>query len=141
MSVDAETNAALAEAAARPRDTGRRRRDRTAVLLARDQRHQDAGRDRVLSPDLVPFLASKAPHGRFDINPETRRRVLEAAAEPGYVANQSGRSRRQGATRTVGFMIESAQAAPTDSDNVFMAVFDGVQTVFRRRQPRPVVLP
>jgi DNA-binding LacI/PurR family transcriptional regulator len=91
--------------------------------------------------DISISSVSKALNGRFDINPETRKRVLEAAAELGYVANQSGRSLRQGATRTVGFMIESAQAAPTDSDNFFMAVFDGVQTVFRRHHLDLIVLP
>jgi DNA-binding LacI/PurR family transcriptional regulator len=84
---------------------------------------------------------SKAMNGRFDINAETRKRVLEAAAELGYVANQSGRALRQGTTRTIGFMIESNQAAPTDSDNFFMAVFDGVQTIFRRHHMDLIVLP
>src|SRR3954470_10979878 len=84
---------------------------------------------------------SKALNGRFDINADTRKRVLDAAAELGYVANQSGRALRQGTTRTVGFMIESNQASPTDSDNFFMAVFDGVQTVFRRYHLDLIVLP
>lgn len=84
---------------------------------------------------------SKALNGRFDINAETRKRVLDAAAELGYVANQSGRALRQGTTRTVGFMIESNQASPTDSDNFFMAVFDGVQTVVRGHHLDLIVLP
>jgi DNA-binding LacI/PurR family transcriptional regulator len=91
--------------------------------------------------DLSVSTVSKALNGRFDTNAETRKRVLEAAAELGYVANQSGRALRQGATRTVGFMIESNQAAPTDSDNFFMAVFDGVQTVVRRHHLDLIVLP
>ncbi len=84
---------------------------------------------------------SKALNGRFDINADTRKRVLEAAAELGYVANQSGRALRQGSTRTIGFMIESNVASPTDSDNFFMAVFDGVQTVVRRHHLDLIVLP
>lgn len=91
--------------------------------------------------DISVSTVSKALNGRFDINADTRKRVLEAAAEFGYVANQSGRALRQGATRTVGFMIESGQASPTDSDNFFMAVFDGVQTVFRRHHLDLIVLP
>lgn len=91
--------------------------------------------------DISIGTVSKALNGRFDINADTRKRVLDAAAELGYVANQSGRALRQGATRTVGFMIESNQAAPTDSDNFFMAVFDGVQTVFRRHHLDLIVLP
>jgi DNA-binding LacI/PurR family transcriptional regulator len=84
---------------------------------------------------------SKALNGRWDINAETRQRILDAAAELGYVANQSGRALRQGSTSTVGFMIESNQAAPTDADNFFMTVFDGVQTVFRRHHLDLIVLP
>jgi DNA-binding LacI/PurR family transcriptional regulator len=91
--------------------------------------------------DISIGTVSKALNGRFDINAETRERVLKAAAELGYVPNQSGRALRQGATRTVGFMIESNQASPTDSDNFFMAVFDGVQTVFRRHHLDLIVLP
>lgn len=91
--------------------------------------------------DLSIGTVSKALNGRSDINPETRKRVLAAAAELGYVANQSGRSLRLGTTRTVGFMIESNQAAPTDSDNFFMAVFDGVQSVVRQHHLDLIVLP
>ncbi|MEO6012542.1 MAG: substrate-binding domain-containing protein [Devosia sp.] len=91
--------------------------------------------------DISIGTVSKALNNRFDINPETRKRVLQAAAELGYVANQSGRSLRQGTTRTVGFVIESNQASPTDSDNFFMAVFDGVQSVLRGHHLDLVVLP
>lgn len=91
--------------------------------------------------DISIGTVSKALNNRFDINPETRKRVLQAAAELGYVANQSGRSLRQGTTQTVGFMIESNQASPTDSDNFFMAVFDGVQSALRVHHLDLVVLP
>jgi DNA-binding LacI/PurR family transcriptional regulator len=91
--------------------------------------------------DISIGTVSKALNNRSDINPETRKRVLQAAADLGYVANQSGRSLRQGTTQTVGFMIESNQAAPTDSDNFFMAVFDGVQSIFRRHHLDLIVLP
>jgi DNA-binding LacI/PurR family transcriptional regulator len=91
--------------------------------------------------DLSIGTVSKALNGRSDINVDTKNRVLKAATELGYVANQSGRSLRQGATQTVGFMIESNQASPTDSDNFFMAVFDGVQTVCRRHHLDLIVLP
>jgi DNA-binding LacI/PurR family transcriptional regulator len=91
--------------------------------------------------DISIGTVSKALNNRFDINPETRKRVLQAAAELGYVANQSGRSLRQGTTQTVGFMIESNQASPTDSDNFFMAVFDGVQSILRGNHLDLVVLP
>jgi DNA-binding LacI/PurR family transcriptional regulator len=84
---------------------------------------------------------SKALNGKPDINPETRKRVLEAAVALGYVANQSGRSLRQGSTQTIGFMIESSRDGATDSDNFFMAVFDGVQLALARHNLDLVVLP
>lgn len=84
---------------------------------------------------------SKALNGRPDINEKTRQRVLEAAQEFGYVANQSGRSLRRGATQTAGFMIESNLESPTDSDNFFMAVFEGVQIALAKHRLDLIVLP
>lgn len=84
---------------------------------------------------------SRALNGRPDVNEETRRRVLEAAAELGYVANQSGRSLRQGTTRAVGFMIESGADTAGNGDNFFLGVFDGVQYVLARHHLDLVVLP
>ena len=57
--------------------------------------------------DISIGTVSRALNGRPDVNDETRKRVLEAAAEFGYVANQSGRNLRQGNTNAIGFMIES----------------------------------
>jgi len=84
---------------------------------------------------------SRALNGRPDVNEETRRRVLEAAAELGYVPNQSGRSLRQGTTNAIGFMIESGADTAGNSDNFFLGVFDGVQTVLSRHHLDLVVLP
>jgi DNA-binding LacI/PurR family transcriptional regulator len=64
-----------------------------------------------------------------------------AAAELGYVANQSGRSLREGTTRAVGFMIESGSDTAGNSDNFFLSVFDGVQSVLARHHLDLVVLP
>lgn len=91
--------------------------------------------------DISIGTVSKALNNRPDINAQTRERVLEAAVSLGYVANQSGRSLRQGATQTIGFMIESNQDSGTDSDNFFMAVFDGVQLVLARHKLDLIVLP
>jgi DNA-binding LacI/PurR family transcriptional regulator len=91
--------------------------------------------------DISIGTVSKALNGRPDINAETRKRVLEAAVALGYVANQSGRSLRQGTTQTIGFMIESNQDSSTDSDNFFMEVFDGVQLVLARHSLDLIVLP
>lgn len=91
--------------------------------------------------DISIGTVSKALNGRPDINEETRARVLKAARELGYVANQSGRSLRQGVTHTVGFMIESNLDSPTDSDNFFMEVFDGVQLALAEHRLDLIVLP
>lgn len=84
---------------------------------------------------------SRALNGRPDVNEATRKRVLEAAAEFGYVPNQSGRSLRQGTTNAIGFMIESGGGIAGNSDNFFFGVFDGVQNVFGRHHLDLVVLP
>lgn len=84
---------------------------------------------------------SRALNGRPDVNDETRKRVLEAAAELGYVANQSGRNLRQGNTNAVGFMIESGMDTAGNSDNFFLGVFDGVQHVLARHHLDLLVLP
>ena len=91
--------------------------------------------------DLSISTVSKALNGRFDINAETKKRVVEAALALGYVPNQSGRSLRQGATKTVAFMIEANQDGSTDSDNFFMSVFDGVQLVLAKHKLDLIVLP
>ncbi len=84
---------------------------------------------------------SRALNGRPDVNEDTRKRVLSAARELGYVANQSGRSLRKGATNAVGFMIESGLDTAGSNDNFFLSVFDGVQRVLRRHNLDLVVLP
>jgi len=83
---------------------------------------------------------SRALNGRPDVNEETRKRVLDAAAALGYVPNQSGRSLRRGATNAVGFMIESGNSAD-NGDNFFLGVIDGVQSVLSRHHLDLVVLP
>jgi DNA-binding LacI/PurR family transcriptional regulator len=84
---------------------------------------------------------SRALNGRPDVSDETRRRVLEAASQLGYVANQSGRSLRQGTTKAVGFMIESHADTAGNSDDFFLSVIDGVQNVLSRHHLDLVVLP
>lgn len=69
---------------------------------------------------------SRALNDRPDVSEATRKRVLEAAEKLGYVANQSGRSLRQGVTNAVGFMIELNFETAPNSDNFFMNVFAGV---------------
>ena len=84
---------------------------------------------------------SRALNGRPDVSEETRQRVLAAAAELGYVPDQSGRSLRQGTTNAIGFVIESASDSQGNIDNFFLSVFDGVQHVLSRHHLDLVVLP
>jgi DNA-binding LacI/PurR family transcriptional regulator len=67
--------------------------------------------------------------------------VLEAAMELGYVPNQSGRSLRQGATHTVGLMLESGTASALGGDDFFMSVVDGMQGVLKESHIDLVLLP
>jgi DNA-binding LacI/PurR family transcriptional regulator len=91
--------------------------------------------------DISIGTVSRALNGKPDVNEATRKRVLEAAAELGYVPNQSGRSLRQGTSNTIGFMIESGADTAGNSDNFFLGVFDGVQNAFSRHKLDLVVLP
>jgi DNA-binding LacI/PurR family transcriptional regulator len=91
--------------------------------------------------DISIGTVSRALNGRPDVSEETRKRVLAAAAELGYVANQSGRSLRQGTTNAVGFMIELNSETATNSDDFFLGVFDGVQSVLARHKLDLIILP
>jgi DNA-binding LacI/PurR family transcriptional regulator len=84
---------------------------------------------------------SRALNDRPDVNPETRRQVLEAARTMGYVANQSGRSLRSGTTNTIGLIIESGSETATNSDNFFLGLMDGLQSTLSRHQYDLVILP
>ena len=84
---------------------------------------------------------SRALNNRADVNPETRRRVLEAALELGYVANQSGRSLRRGATNTIGFVIETGGPASEAGDNFFFLLTDAMNAEFSSRGYDLVILP
>ena len=90
--------------------------------------------------DISIGTVSRALNGRPDVNPETRKRVLEAAAKFGYVPNQSGRSLRQGTTNAVGFMIE-LNPETASNDPFFLGVFDGVQSVLQRHGLDLIILP
>ncbi|MGO7580679.1 LacI family DNA-binding transcriptional regulator, partial [Rhizobium ruizarguesonis] len=62
--------------------------------------------------DISIGTVSRALNGKPDGNDETRRRVLAAAEELGYVANQSVRSLRQGMTNVIGLMLEVSWRIP-----------------------------
>ncbi|ASY59806.1 LacI family DNA-binding transcriptional regulator [Sinorhizobium sp. CCBAU 05631] len=84
--------------------------------------------------DISIGTVSRALNDRPDVNEETRRRVLAAAKELGYVPNQSGRSLRQGTTNIIGFMMQTGTEITGQGDTFFMSVFDGVQAVFARHK-------
>jgi len=84
--------------------------------------------------DISIGTVSRALNGKPDVNPETRKRVLEAAKEHGYAPNQSGRSLRQGRTGVIGFMMQTGTEITGQGDTFFMSVFDGVQAVFARHK-------
>lgn len=90
---------------------------------------------------LTVGTVSRALNQHPEVSAKTRKRVLEAALEIGYVPNQSGRSLRKGTTNTVGFMIESGTASALAGDNFFMGVIDGVQQVLVRSSLDLVLLP
>ena len=83
---------------------------------------------------------SRALNGKPDVNPETRARVLKAADELNYVANQSGRSLRRGVTGAVGFVVQTGPQFAAQGENFFTTVFDGVQMVLNRHHLDLIVL-
>ena len=84
---------------------------------------------------------SRALNDKPDVNADTRARVLEAAQRMGYAPNASARNLAKGVTNSIGFMIELNPETASNSDNFFMGVFDGVQSVLRRHGLELLVLP
>jgi DNA-binding LacI/PurR family transcriptional regulator len=91
--------------------------------------------------DISIGTVSRALNGKPDVNEETRRRVLAAAEELGYVANQSGRSLRQGTTNVIGMMVESSTEATENGDNFFPGLTGGLQRVLSRHKLDLIMLP
>lgn len=76
--------------------------------------------------DLSIGTVSRALNDKADVNPETRKRILEAAARLGYSANQSGRSLRRGQTDLVGVIVPTGRNQ-TLIHPVFLSVLDGLR--------------
>jgi DNA-binding LacI/PurR family transcriptional regulator len=91
--------------------------------------------------DISIGTVSRALNGKADVNAETRERDLAAAVELGYVANQSGRSLRQGTTNVIGLMIESDQKTSESGDSFFLGLTGGLQTVLSRHKLDLIMLP
>jgi DNA-binding LacI/PurR family transcriptional regulator len=91
--------------------------------------------------DISIGTVSRALNGKADVNADTRERVLAAAMELGYVANQSGRSLRQGTTNVIGLMIESNQETADSGDSFFLGLTGGLQSVLSRHKLDLIMLP
>src|SRR5690606_29085307 len=58
-----------------------------------------------VSRSTVSYVVNNQTGGRVPISEETRRQVLEAVEELGYVPDASARALRSGSTKTIGFII------------------------------------
>ena len=72
---------------------------------------------------------SRALNGHPEVNAETRKRVLEAAAELGYAPDQAGRSLRQGTLNVVALLLSTDLTSKTDT-MFFMELSRGIQDQF-----------
>lgn len=90
--------------------------------------------------DISVGTISRAMNNRPGVNAKTREIVLAGARELGYVANQSGRSLRNGKTQTVGFVIETG-TAQNSNVSFFMSVVDSAQAAFNEAGFDLVILP
>jgi len=70
---------------------------------------------------------SRALNGRADVNEETRKRVLAAAAKLKYSPNQSGRNLRRGATHAVAFMLNPHPGDQQYGEPFFIPFLIGLQ--------------
>lgn len=91
--------------------------------------------------DISIGTVSRALNGKPDVNEETRKRVLAAASELGYVPNQAGRALRKGSTGVIGLMIESSPETSANADNFFLGLMDGMQRVLARHGLDLILLP
>ena len=98
-------------------------------------------RDLALHLNISTGTVSRALNNRPGVNAETRARVLEAALELGYVANQSGRSLRRGATNTIGFVVETGSAANQESGEFFFILLDALHLYLAGRGFDLMILP
>ncbi|HLM38417.1 MAG TPA: LacI family DNA-binding transcriptional regulator [Microvirga sp.] len=91
--------------------------------------------------DVSIGTVSRALNGRVDVNPETRKRVQEAAIQLGYVPNQSGRTLRQGTTNAVALVMRTNIDRTDFGETFFMALSEGMQEVLAGHNLDLVILP
>jgi DNA-binding LacI/PurR family transcriptional regulator len=83
---------------------------------------------------------SRALNGRPDVNAATRQRVIDAARALGYVAQQSGRSLRKGATHSVGLLWEIPRGREAYGEPFFLSLFGGTQEVLAQHDYDLVIM-
>ncbi|WP_342240673.1 LacI family DNA-binding transcriptional regulator [Inquilinus sp. OTU3971] len=76
---------------------------------------------------LSTYTVSRALNGHSDVADDTRKRVLAAAAEVGYMPNALGRTLRRGRTDAVGFLLTPSPAGLVDS--YFLPLLTGIDAV------------
>lgn len=81
----------------------------------------DVARLAGVSRATVSLVVNNRSGGRIPISEETRRRVLDAIAELGYVPDSNAQALRSGSTRTIGLVI------PDIHNPHFWEVADGVE--------------
>jgi DNA-binding LacI/PurR family transcriptional regulator len=96
-------------------------------------------RDLARHLNLSIGTVSRALNGRRYVDPETRKRVLKAAADLGYAPNQWGRSLRQGTTGMVAMMLPTSGRFAV-ADTIFVVVLDGLRSVIAARKLDLLVL-
>jgi DNA-binding LacI/PurR family transcriptional regulator len=82
--------------------------------------------------NLSISTVSRALNNGGDVSPETRERVLAAAAELGYSPNQSGRSLRKGRLSTVGLMLPAKGEEANYTWSLFLSLAEGIQTALAK---------
>jgi DNA-binding LacI/PurR family transcriptional regulator len=89
--------------------------------------------------DLARYLnlsigtVSRALNGRAYVSEQTRRRVLEAAAELSYVPNQSGRNLRKGTTHAIAFLLQPHPGDHQYGEPFFVPLLKGLQSELAAR--------
>jgi DNA-binding LacI/PurR family transcriptional regulator len=106
-------------------------RNKPDAILPLPQTGKSASGIRDLAAQLGISIGtiSRALNDRPDVNPETRKRVIEAARDIGYVPQQSGRSLRNGATQNVGLLWEILEGREAYGEPFFLSLFGGTQQV------------
>lgn len=84
---------------------------------------------------------SRAMNDRSDVSQATRELVQQAALQLGYTANQSGRTLRQGSTRTVVMTVRTDISRTLAGETFFFRLCEGLQPALAAHDLDLVILP